>query len=85
MYQHVLAAHVSTLAAQASTQSQAGPGLAAVAFVVCLVLLALAYGGLVVSGSALGFIALLGAIWFFLAGISAAFNIPTIFGHHFHI
>jgi hypothetical protein len=46
--------------------------------------LALAYGGIVASGSILGFIPLLGAIWFFLAGLSAAFNIPTIFGHRFH-
>jgi hypothetical protein len=46
--------------------------------------LALAYGGIVASGSILGFIPLLGAIWFFLAGLSAAFNIPTIFGDRFH-
>ncbi|HEY6790778.1 MAG TPA: hypothetical protein VI365_26065, partial [Trebonia sp.] len=72
MYQQITAASLSTIAAHASTQSQADPGLAAVAFIVCVILLVISYSSLVESESILGLIPAFGAVWFFLVGISKA-------------
>ncbi|HEX3964759.1 MAG TPA: hypothetical protein VHZ03_50295 [Trebonia sp.] len=83
MYQQITAASLSTIAAHASTQSQVDPGLAAVAFVVCVILLVPTYYSLVESGNILGLIPAFGVVWFFLVGISKAFGVAKIFGHHF--